>query len=486
MNQSRQKKDTALFIMKILIITINTCLFAGVWYLYYSEKLYRTGFYRRGDYVVVALYFLVIAIMSKIYNGLDLRTSRISELIYSHVVSITITSFIMYLVIVLLSRRFVNVLPMLVQMILCFIMSTVWSFLANHWTNHIYPPARVILAYDNMDAYKNGKSIIEKLPWRFHLAAEVKMVDIESWSQNYQQEMKQFKEAIHHMQADSVMLCGLASSQRNDILKYCVENDIRVFVRPNIGDFIISNGEALQMANLPVLICQKSAPGLGYVAIKRLMDLVVSLVALIILSPILLITAIAIKCNDHGPVLYKQQRLTKDGKCFNVLKFRSMKVDAEKDGVARLSAQGDSRITSVGKVIRACRIDELPQIFNIIKGDMSLVGPRPERPEIAAQYEETMPEFKLRLQAKAGLTGYAQVYGKYNTEPYDKLQMDLMYISKLRITTDIKIIMATIKILFMPESTEGIDAGKTTAMGSAKTSEAVEELAASQEVSVEK
>ena len=125
----------------------------------------------------------------------------------------------------------------------------------------------------------------------------------------------------------------------------------------------------------------------------------------------------------------------------------------------------DDRITKVGHIIRACRLDELPQLLNILKGDLSIVGPRPERPEIAAQYCEEMPEFALRLQAKAGLTGYAQVYGKYNTTPYDKLQMDLMYIAHPSIVEDLKIMLATIKILFMPESTEGVAEGQTTAMG---------------------
>lgn len=197
---------------------------------------------------------------------------------------------------------------------------------------------------------------------------------------------------------------------------------------------------------------------------KRAIDIVVSLIAAIILSPVFLITAIAIKVTDHGPVFYKQVRLTKDGKEFKILKFRSMRVDAEKDGVARLSTgENDSRITPVGKIIRACRVDELPQLFNILKGDLSIVGPRPERPEIASQYCEEMPEFALRLQAKAGLTGYAQVYGKYNTTPYDKLTMDLMYIAHPSIVEDLKIMLATVKILFLPESTEGIAEGQTTA-----------------------
>ena len=169
---------------------------------------------------------------------------------------------------------------------------------------------------------------------------------------------------------------------------------------------------------------------------------------------------------DHGPVFYRQVRLTKNGREFKILKFRSMTVNAEKDGIARLAGKNDSRITKVGRFIRACRIDELPQLFNILMGDMSIVGPRPERPEIAKQYEETLPEFSLRLQVKAGLTGLAQVYGRYNTEPYYKLQMDLLYINEMSMLKDLQLILATIQILFMKESTQGIAQGQETALGS--------------------
>ena len=202
-----------------------------------------------------------------------------------------------------------------------------------------------------------------------------------------------------------------------------------------------------------------------YVFFKRLFDIILSAFLLILTLPISLIVAIAIKAYDGGPCFYKQTRLTKDGKEFGILKFRSMIVDAEKDGVARLSSgDNDSRITPIGKIIRACRMDELPQLLNILKGDMTFVGPRAERPELTEKYSEKIPEFKLRLQAKAGLTGYAQVYGKYNTEPYEKLQMDLMYIAHPSIIEDFKIILATIKILFMKDSTEGIQEGATDAL----------------------
>ena len=221
----------------------------------------------------------------------------------------------------------------------------------------------------------------------------------------------------------------------------------------------------MHMFHLPVLRVDRYKPAPEYAFIKRLFDVLLSAVAFILLSPIFLITAAAVKLEDGGPVFYKQERLTIDGKVFKVVKFRSMHVDAEKNGVARLSTgDKDDRITKVGHFIRKVRIDELPQLLNILKGDMTIVGPRPERPSIAAQYEKELPEFALRLQAKAGLTGYAQVYGKYNTSPYDKLMMDLMYIAHASILEDIRIILATVKILFMPESTEGVAEGAMTAM----------------------
>ena len=178
----------------------------------------------------------------------------------------------------------------------------------------------------------------------------------------------------------------------------------------------------------------------------------------------MLITAIVVKLYDGGPVLYKQVRVTRDDKEFKIMKFRSMRVDAEKDGVARLASKNDDRITPIGKFIRKVRIDELPQLFNIIKGDMSFIGPRPERPEIIKQYVKEMPEFAYRTKVKAGLAGYAQVYGKYNTTPYDKLTLDLTYIENYSLWMDIKLMLLTLKILFSPESTEGVDDKQITAL----------------------
>ncbi|MBR6552118.1 MAG: sugar transferase, partial [Clostridia bacterium] len=189
-------------------------------------------------------------------------------------------------------------------------------------------------------------------------------------------------------------------------------------------------------------------------AAKRFMDIVLSLIALILFSPLFVIIALAIKLYDRGPVFYKQKRATKDMRVFDILKFRSMIVDAEKDG-PKPATNNDSRITPVGKVIRALRVDELPQILNILKGDMSIVGPRPERVEHVEKYSKEIPEFTCRYKVRGGLTGYAQVFGKYNTSAYNKLKMDLMYIQKYSLALDIKLIIMTVKILFKKDSTEG-------------------------------
>lgn len=169
-----------------------------------------------------------------------------------------------------------------------------------------------------------------------------------------------------------------------------------------------------------------------------------------------MIIALCIKVTDRGPVFYKQKRLTKDGKVFDIYKFRTMIQNAEKHTGARLASAEDDRILPVGRMLRRIRLDELPQLWNILIGDMSLVGPRPERPELAEKIEETIPEFSYRLKVKAGLTGYAQVFGKYNTTSYDKLKLDLTYIQNYSIWLDLKLMLMTPKIMLMKESTEGI------------------------------
>lgn len=398
------------------------------------------------------LYILVYMVYGHIYDAFLVSLVRISELIYSQCLSAFITDAIMYIISWLLIRHLPAVWPLLLVFGAQILISAIWSTIVHQWYFNSFEAKQTVVVYDNREG-------VEQLLEEYGLDKKFHVKKVINTAECMQEKFENLSDT------DVIFLCGVHSHERNVILKYCIANHISVYVIPRIGDVLMSGAKRMHMLHLPILMVERYNPRIEYLFIKRLFDVLLSGIALILLSPIFLITAIAVKVTDGGPVFYRQTRLTKDGKKFDVLKFRSMRIDAEKDGVARLSTgDKDDRITKVGHIIRKVRIDELPQLINILKGDMTIVGPRPERPEIAAQYEEILPEFALRLQVKAGLTGYAQVYGKYNTTPYDKLQMDLMYISKPSLLEDLRIIFATIKILFVPESTEGVEEGRNTAM----------------------
>jgi len=256
--------------------------------------------------------------------------------------------------------------------------------------------------------------------------------------------------------SEAVIIGDIPAFERNLILKHCFEMSIRTYTIPKISDIIIQYADNINLFDTPLLLSRNFGLTIEQRFFKRVVDIIFSLIFIVLFSPIMLICAVFIKAYDGGFVLYKQERLTLDGKVFEIYKFRSMVMDAEDNGKPVLAEKSDDRVTPIGKFLRRSRFDELPQFFNILKGDMSLVGPRPERPEIAEKYLEKIPEFNFRLKVKAGLTGYAQIYGKYNTVPYDKLKLDLTYIQKFSFWLDIKLIIMTVKVLFMKESTEGI------------------------------
>ena len=262
---------------------------------------------------------------------------------------------------------------------------------------------------------------------------------------------------------DTIIIGDIPSRERNRFLKFCYWHEIRCYSVPKISDIIITGADRIDLFDCILMLSRNSGLTIGERFFKRLMDVVISFLACIILSPLMLIIAATIKLYDRGPVFYRQERLTKDEKTFQILKFRSMIVESEEEG-ARLACENDDRITPVGRILRRSHFDELPQLFNILMGDMSIVGPRPERREIFQQYEESIPEFKFRLKMKAGLTGYAQVYGQYNTVPYDKLKLDLTYIESYSLWLDIKLCFLTVKILFQKEKSEGVGDDHTTAL----------------------
>lgn len=432
-------------VVKMVNIVLLMIPFLICWTLYYEPRTTTVGSKQVSVLVMITFFFICY------YFGQRLDCFRVSilqirDVIFGEVLATMITDVIMYILIWMLSIHLPNLIPGLITWGGQCVIGVIWAYVMHQSYFSTHPPLRTIVIYDERMGMEN---LIHTygLEKRFNIKT---VYPVESIMDKLEV-MEEF---------DAAFLWGIHSRERNIILKHCINHKIKLFMIPRIADVMMRGSEQIHMLHLPILKTQRYKPSIEYQIIKRTMDIVVSGIATIVLSPLFLITAIAVK-SDGGPAFYKQKRLTKDGKVFEILKFRSMRVDAEKYSGAVLSAgENDPRITKVGRIIRACRLDELPQLLNILKGDMSLVGPRPERPELQKEIEKEVPEFGLRLQAKAGLTGYAQVYGKYNTTFYDKLLMDLMYISKPSILEDFTIMLATVKILTSKESTEGVGEGK--------------------------
>ena len=466
--RSRTAHRTVVRFVKLLDVIMVSLPFITAWALYFSHKIFKFEFYRRGNWLVIALFVILYYLLSHLYSGYTIHISRISEIVYSQTLGVLITDSIMFIIMWLLFRSVPNILIMLLVLLAQFLLIIIWSFCSHHWYIRNNPPTPTAIIYDGFEGVEKLVAFYG-MTSRFAVIKKVSISELhgEDWdalsrNQKAKRERQRIGEVLNDVGA--VFLCSLHSHDRNQIVKHCVHKDIVSWCIPRIGDVIMASAEKAHLFHLPMLRVGRYNPTPEYLVLKRLFDIVVSCITLVLLSPLMAVIALLIRM-DGGTALYRQKRLTKDGKVFELLKFRSMKMNAESDGVARLSSgENDPRITKIGKFIRSCRIDELPQLINILKGDMSIVGPRPERPEIAEQYKKNLPEFDLRLQCKCGLTGFAQVFGKYNTTPYDKLLMDLMYIAQPSIVEDLRICFATIKILFLPESTEGVAAGATTAM----------------------
>ena len=449
-------RKAKLLSVKLLHYLVMIALFSAAWMLFRYHS-FRVPFVRgfRYNFFVIIGYAVILFFFHRTYNAYLLGYTRIRNLIFAQFLSQLFSIVIVYFAVSISWNRFDNPIILFCALAVQVIIDVFWSWFSNGFYFKLNPPRKTVLIYRNAQDKRRFGVITGKPSERLYKIADEVM---------YDDSFAGIREVLDEYEA--VFVAGVNSRCRNGILKYCKERNIPGFFLPHVGDVIMQEARHIQTFDSPVLFVERKVLNPEYAIIKRAFDIVVSLLGIIVLSPTLAITAIAIRAYDGGPALYRQVRLTLNGKEFKILKFRSMRVDAEKDGVARLSTgENDDRITPIGRIIRKCRIDELPQLFNILKGDMSVVGPRPERPEIAEQYCRTMPDFQLRLQVKAGLTGYAQVYGKYNTDPYEKLEFDLLYINSMNILTDLKLIFATVGILFAAESTEGVKEGQTTALG---------------------
>mgnify|MGYP000484303997 CR=1 FL=1 len=448
MSKREDYKRFIVFCLASLVVLAQAAVCAWVWYSVYRGQI-DEPFWRKGNWVLIAIYGLMFALFAKLYGGLKVGYLKRIDVFYSLTLALLCTNVVEYLEITLINRWFLSVWPMIEMTGIQLVLIIIWIFGSRYIYSGLYRARRLLVIYGDRDP---GDDLIHKMNSRkdkYDISGKV--------------HISVGEEKIHQMMQDydGVIIWDLHSTERNRYLKYCFAHSVRCYVSPKISDIILMGSERIHLFDTPLLVSRNMGLAVDQReqlqrAAKRVMDILISGIGIIITSPIMLIIAIAVKAYDRGPVFYFQDRLTLGGKPFKICKFRSMCVDSEKNG-ARLASKHDSRITPVGHVLRNLHLDELPQLFNVFKGDMSLVGPRPERESIMLEYEKELPEFYYRLKVKAGLTGYAQVYGKYNTTPYDKLKLDLFYIENYSFLLDIKLIFMTVKIFFQKEVSEGVD-----------------------------
>lgn len=426
----------------MVIVFLEIAIYAYVWYGYYNPLL-KNPFWRRGNWLFIVLYGVLLLFFLKTYGGLKIGFLKKGNLIYSQILSVVFVNIVTYIQIALIDKKFHNVLMILVVTLLDVVVIVAWTFVFQWIYGRIFPPRRMLYVHGN----RSTSYLRDKINSREDKYQICRNLDYRCGMERLFKEIDKY---------DAVIIDDIPSHERNRLIKECYNRSIRTYSAPKISDILIRSSGEMNLFDSPLLLSKNDGLQIEQKIVKRLLDIAISAVGLLITSPLFLLIAISIKCTDRGPVFYKQKRLTQGGKEFKIYKFRTMIQDAEKGGRAVLARDEDDRILPVGKILRRLRLDELPQLWNILKGDMSMVGPRPERPELMAEIVEEIPEFVYRLKVKAGLTGYAQVYGKYNTTAYDKLKLDLTYIRNYSIFLDLKLILMTPKVMFLKESTEGV------------------------------
>ena len=435
-----KNKNTIRKIESIIELLALTVIYYYVWRNFIFDKQYFWPMVGRGKFVLMGVYLVLVLVITHMCEGFKYGILKIADVLFSQWIAVTIANIVTYLQLSLMANVMINAVPMIWLTLIDFVVQGIFVYTFFAIYNHYAEASRLLMVYGN----KESVGLKLKMDTREDSYNIKKLISVDEGFDTIFKELENY---------DGIVISDVSAEQRNDLLKYCYMHDIQTYITPKISDVIIGGGEDIHQFDTPLVMINTTGLTPEQEIVKRFFDVVLCVIAAVVLSPLMLIIAIAIKLEDHGPVFYKQARVTKDGKVFDILKFRSMVEDAEQ----RPATDDDDRITKVGHVIRATRVDELPQLFNIIKGDMSIVGPRPERIEHVESYTAAIPEFEFRSKVKGGLTGFAQIYGKYNTSAYDKIKLDLMYIENYTFLLDVKLVLMTIRILFKKESTEGFD-----------------------------
>ena len=449
MSKTKGYKHLLNYCANLVMILFEMGCFAYIWFQYYNPQM-SNKFGERGHWGVIGLYVLLTFFFTESLGGFNIGYMEASDILSSHVLAIVMSATVEYFVVVLAVRNYVSVYPLVVMALVEILFGILWTLLVRNMYQRLYPPRRMLVIYGNYppdDLIAKINSRKDKYNICVSVSYKVGYVKLYTMAKEY----------------EAVVLCDLPAEARNQITKYCYQESIRTYVTPKISDILLSAADDIHLFDSPLLLLRNEGLSIDQRFFKRIEDIVFSLIGIILSSPIMLIVALCIKLYDGGPVFFRQPRYTRDNEVFMILKFRSMSVH---DADSKITKKDDARVTPVGKVIRATHVDELPQLFNILNGEMSLVGPRPEWKTVVDQYVEVVPEFALRTKVKAGLTGYAQVYGKYSTTPYDKVRLDIKYIENYSLWLDLKLILLTVKILFKRDKTEGVDSYQSNALRS--------------------
>ncbi len=439
-----------LIILRFLIYLVQPLFFI----LWMSVKNPQLLIVNRTSSLTLFMFPILMLVFIRIYGGFDIGIKKSKPIIYSMATAIVLVDIIVYLQVQIMNVNDMNrehlqlfgvdLVFLLIAVATQIVVITFAAYLGNMLYFRINPPKSCCII---SSGHGNLSDITEKIncfKLQYNISEHIKYDDVD------------ILDAIERNQL--VFLFDVPAEERAKLVEHCYKCSIGMYYVPDVYDIISNSSVRHIIDDIPLLGKAELKPRLNKQFSKRTLDLLITVPIIFLLSPIMLIIALFIKLSDWGPVFYRQTRLTRDAKEFLLYKFRSMIVDAEKDGIARLAQKNDNRITPVGRFLRRTRMDELPQLLNILSGDMSLVGPRPERPEIARLYEEFFPEFSLRLKAKAGLTGFAQVFGKYNTTPKEKLLFDLFYIETQSLWLDLNILFKTVIVVFRKDATEEVKA----------------------------
>ena len=444
----RKTASFLLFLAKtILFFAILAIFFIG-WRYFYPE----TPYYFWGFNLILLLYTATVYLISRIYNGFNFGNVNLQDIILSWALCLILANVFQYFVLSLLALALLPILGFVVILVAQIAFVIPMSVLVDRLYYKQNPAQKSSIIYGTKEKLDEFCSIVTLQSRKFRVNHIVSQTE----------ETGKLLDIIDR--SESVFFLNLDGQKQDWLFEYCYLHNKHTYISTTFSNILINTAGTQWFSNTPVFSLKRPEPDVGTQVIKRLMDISISLIGIIIASLPMIGLAIAIRAYDKHPAIYKQTRVTKGGRLFTLYKFRSMRPDAEDDGVPRLTAKEDDRITPIGGFIRKTRLDELPQLFNVLSGNMSIVGPRPERPEIAKQYEERYPNFAFRTKVKAGITGFAQVYGQYNTAPEEKLFLDIMYIETFSILEDIKLMLQTVKVIFRGSSTEGINDGSTTAL----------------------